>query len=142
MAFHQGQIIIIVALVKGQIWRLDDLSFPVAVRLPQLLQRPSRTRMRGDIEMNKAAAVVLDYYEYIQEAKPRGDGNEEVTGYESPRMQARRKVDQRRSPLGRPRGRHGRYFLTVRGETRIPSFRSSSLAMRSSPHNGFSPAIR
>lgn len=44
--------------------------------------------MCGDIEMNKAAAVVLDDYEYIQEAKPRGDGNEEVTGYESPRMQA------------------------------------------------------
>lgn len=42
--------------------------------------------MRDDIEMNKAAAVVLDDYEYIQEAKPRGDGNEEVTGYESPRM--------------------------------------------------------
>lgn len=60
----------------------------------------------------------------------------------SPRACRRRNVDQRRSPLGRPRGRRGRYFLTVRGETRIPSFRSSSLAMRSSPHNGFSLAIR
>lgn len=58
----------------------------ISHHLPQLLQRPSRTRMRDDIEMNKAAAVVLDDYEYIQEAKPRGDGNEEVTGYESPRM--------------------------------------------------------
>ena len=30
---------------------------------------------------------MLDDYEYIQEAKPRGDGNEEVTRNESPRVQ-------------------------------------------------------
>lgn len=34
------------------------------------------------------------------------------------------------------------YFLTVRGETRIPNFTNSSLAMRSSPHKGLSVAIR
>jgi len=34
------------------------------------------------------------------------------------------------------------YFRTVRGETRTPSFRGSSLAMRSSPHHGFSVAMR
>ena len=33
------------------------------------------------------------------------------------------------------------YLRTVRGETRIFSFTSSSLAMRSSPHSGFSCAI-
>lgn len=33
------------------------------------------------------------------------------------------------------------YFLTVRGETRIPSLISSSLAIHSSPHTGFSAAI-
>jgi hypothetical protein len=38
--------------------------------------------------MHKAAAVVLDDYEYIQEAKLRGDGNEEVTANDSPRVQA------------------------------------------------------
>jgi hypothetical protein len=54
----------------------------------------------------------------------------------------RRKVDHRRSPLGLPFGRHGQHFLTVLGETRIPSFRRSSLAMHSSPHKGFSFAIR
>src|SRR6266851_4320578 len=34
-----------------------------------------------------------------------------------------------------------RYFPTVRGDTRIPSFIFSSLAMRSSPQMGFSAAI-
>jgi len=53
----------------------------------------------------------------------------------------RRKVDQRKSPFGRPRGRRGKYLLTVRGDTRIPSFNINSLAMRSSPHEGFSSAI-
>jgi hypothetical protein len=33
------------------------------------------------------------------------------------------------------------YFRTVRGETQMPSFTNSSLAIRSSPHAGFSPAI-
>lgn len=60
----------------------------ISHRLSQLLQCPSRGRMRGDIEMDKAAAVVLDDNEHIQEAKPRGDGNEEVTGNESPLVQA------------------------------------------------------
>jgi len=35
----------------------------------------------------------------------------------------------------------GMYFLTVRGETRIPSFTNSSLAIRSSPQSRFSVAI-
>jgi hypothetical protein len=34
------------------------------------------------------------------------------------------------------------YFRMVRGDTRRPSFSRSSLAMRSSPHEGFSRAIR
>jgi len=38
-------------------------------------------------------------------------------------------------------GDFGRYFPIVRGETRRPSFSRSSLAMRSSPHEGFSRAI-
>ena len=34
------------------------------------------------------------------------------------------------------------YFPTVRGDTRSPSFNSNSFVMRSSPHAGFSRAIR
>jgi len=52
-----------------------------------------------------------------------------------------KKVDQRWSPRGCPRGRFGMYLRTVRGETRIPSLSSSSLAIRSSPHRRFSIAI-
>ena len=33
------------------------------------------------------------------------------------------------------------YFLTVLGETRIPSFTNNSSAIRASPHSGFSVAI-
>ena len=40
-----------------------------------------------------------------------------------------------------PRGLMGMYFRTVRGETRVPSFTNSSLAIRSSPQSGFSVAI-
>jgi hypothetical protein len=42
----------------------------------------------------------------------------------------------------RPGGRRDRYVLTVRGDSRIPSFTRNSLAMRSSPHGGFSFAFR
>ena len=53
-----------------------------------------------------------------------------------------RNVDQRRSPHGRPGGRGERYFRTVRGETCIPSFSRSSLAMSTSPQVGFSLPMR
>ena len=39
-------------------------------------------------------------------------------------------------------GRGGRYLFTVRGDTRMPSFNSNSLPIRSSPHEGFSLAIQ
>ena len=52
-----------------------------------------------------------------------------------------RNVDQRWSPRGCLGGTSGMYLRTVRGETRIFSFTNSSLAIRSSPHSGFSCAI-
>ncbi len=42
---------------------------------------------------------------------------------------------------GRPGDRFGKYLRTVRGEIRIPSLSSSSLAIRSWPHSTFSRAI-
>jgi hypothetical protein len=39
------------------------------------------------------------------------------------------------------RGRDGMYRRTVRGDSRMPSFSRSSLAMRSSPHVRFAAAI-
>ena len=44
--------------------------------------------MPGDVEMNEVATTVLNDYEYVQEPKSCGDGNEEVTGNESPRVKA------------------------------------------------------
>ena len=49
-------------------------------RLTQLLQRPSRSRVRGDIAMNQASTAMLDDHEYIQLSKGYGDGEEKVTG--------------------------------------------------------------
>ena len=61
---------------------------------------------------------------------------------ETKRSQARtavawflRNVDQRRSPRHRPGGRFGKYLRTVRGEIRIPSLSSSSLAIRFAPQH-------
>lgn len=52
-----------------------------------------------------------------------------------------RNVDQRWSPRGCPAGNFGMYLWIVLGETRMPSFTKSSLAIRSSPQMGFSCAI-
>jgi len=49
---------------------------------------------------------------------------------------------ERRDDRGWPGGRFGMYLPTVLGDTPIPSLTNSSLAMRYSPHRGFSVAIR
>jgi hypothetical protein len=46
----------------------------------QLLQRPSGTWMGGNVAVDEAPAVVLDYNKYIQQTKGRGYGDEEITG--------------------------------------------------------------
>src|SRR6478672_12422738 len=51
------------------------------------------------------------------------------------------KVSQRCFGSGVRTGPSRKYFSTVRGDTRIPSFSFNSLAMRSSPQVGFSAAI-
>src|ERR1022692_143643 len=85
-------------------------------RLAQLLQRPGRTWMCGDVAMDQAPAAVLNHHEHIQQSKRRGDGDEEIARYDPLGVQAQ-EGDQRKSPRGPPRGRRGRYLLTVRGET-------------------------
>ncbi len=59
-------------------------------RLSQLLQRPSRSRVRGDIAMNQAPTAMLDDHEYIQLSKRCGDGEEKVTGNDPLGMQAKK----------------------------------------------------
>src|SRR6266404_6354549 len=85
-------------------------------RLTRLLQRPSRSRVRGDIAMNQAPAAMLDDHEYIQLSKRCGDGEEKSQAM-IPWACRRRKVDHRISARGRRVGRVGRYLFTVRGET-------------------------
>src|SRR6267378_6130519 len=57
-------------------------------RLTQLLQRPSRSRVRGDIAMNQASTVMLNDHEYIQQSKGDRDGEEKVTGNDPLGVQA------------------------------------------------------
>ena len=59
-------------------------------RLTQLLQRPSRSRVRGDIAMNQASTAMLDDDEYIQLSKGYGDREEKVTGNNPLGMQAKK----------------------------------------------------
>ena len=97
-------------------------------------------RACGDVHVRQSARAVLDDDKHVQHPKRCRDGDEEVAG-EDGRGLILRNVDQRRSPRGRPGGRFGKYLRTVRGEIRIPSLSSSSLAIRSSPHSTFSRAI-
>ena len=48
-------------------------------RLTQLLQRPSRSRVRGYIAMDQSAAAVLDHDEHVQLAKRCSDSDEEIS---------------------------------------------------------------
>ena len=109
--------------------------------LPQLLQGPCRTRVRRDVDAHQSAAAVLDDHEHVEQSECRRDRDEEVTGDDRVRV-----IAQEGRPTliatRRPGGRFGMYFRTVRGETRMPSFSSNSLAMRSSPQSGFSVAMR
>jgi hypothetical protein len=59
-------------------------------RLTQLLQRPSRSRVRGDIAMNQASTAMLDDHEYIQLSKGYGDGEEKATGNDPLGMQPKK----------------------------------------------------
>jgi len=85
------------------------------------------------------ARTGFDDDEHVQYPEGGRDCDEEIARENRRRMI--RNVDQRRSPRGCPRGRFGRYLLTVRGETPTPNLSNNSLAIRSSPHKEFSLAI-
>ena len=51
----------------------------ILVLRSQLLQRPGRSRMRGDLAMNQTSTAMLDDHEHVQLSKRRRDGEEEVT---------------------------------------------------------------
>ena len=89
----------------------------VSERFSQLLARPLRARMGSDVRVNQPAAVVFDDDEYVQNSERARHGHEEVARHDGPRMISK----ECGPPLiasGRPGVRRGRYFLTVRGETR------------------------
>jgi hypothetical protein len=109
--------------------------------LAQLLLRLLSRRIRSHIHMSQSPCPVLDDHKHVQHAEGRGHRDEEVAGDDGLGV-----VLQERRPASvasrMPGACFGMYFLTVRAETRMSSLRSSSFAIRSSPHRGFSMAIR
>src|SRR5260370_34265075 len=110
-------------------------------RLPKLLQGPLRRRVGGDVVMKDSPGAQFHDHKYIKDAEAGRDDHEESHATIALAW-LRTNVSQRCFGSGSRRGPPlFRYFPTVRGETRIPSFIFSSLAMRSSPQMGFSAAI-
>ena len=100
---------------------------------PELLLRPLGCGMLRHIPMHDASRPYVQHHEDVQQAKSYGDGNEEITASTARawfRIKIVQRCDVRRVPV--PFG-GGMYRLTVRGDTRMPTFRRSSAAIRSSP---------
>jgi hypothetical protein len=109
--------------------------------LPQLLQCPLCCGMFGYVEVNEPSRADLECDKYIEDTEACCYGNKEVAGYDAVGM-----IVEMGGPSLTldPPGQGGclTYLPTVRGESRIWSFSSSSSAIRSSPQVGFSAAIR
>ena len=117
------------------------VAFGISDDLSQLLQRPACARACGDVHVRQSACAVLDDDEHVQHPKRRRDGDEEVAGEDPPCDDSSGMSTSAGRRGGRPGDRFGKYLRTVRGEIRIPSLSSSSLAIRSWPHSTFSRAI-
>src|SRR4029450_9214849 len=138
----QGSDQIVEVLGEDPISVMDQIAMPSSIPhdLPQLLHGPVGGRIRCHIDMRQPPRAVLDHYEYVQHPERRCDCDEEVARENRLCMvlqEGRPALIARGGPGG-----HAGMFLTVLGETRMPNFTNSSLAIRSSPHNGFSLAIR
>src|SRR5215472_17707542 len=101
--------------------------------LAELLQRPFRSRMSGHVVVADTTASDLHQQEYVQVSKS-GCDHDEKSQATMTLAWLWPKVSQRCFGSGVRTGPPSRrYFSTVRGETRMPSFSCSSSAMRSSP---------
>ena len=81
----------------------------------QLLQSSSGSRMCGDVVMNQAVSTVLDYHEHVRQAEGGSDDDHKIASEDA---------------------------LGVQAQEGRPSFSKSSLAIRFSPQQGFSIAMR
>jgi hypothetical protein len=109
--------------------------------LPELLSGPFRRWVRGDVVMKNSSATQFHHHEHVQCAEGGGDHDEEVAGNDYLSMIA----DEGQPTLLRMgcawRSPGTQVLPHSAGETQMPSFRFSSLAMRSSPQVTFSAAI-
>jgi hypothetical protein len=104
---------------------------------PQLLQRPVCARVCGRVHVSQTLRTVLDDNKHVQHPERRSDSHEEVAR-ENRLCVVLQEGGPARIATRLPGGRFGMYLPAVLGETQIPSLTNSSLAIRSSPHNGFS----
>jgi len=109
-------------------------------KLAELLNRPLGSGMAGHVHIENAPRTDFHGNEDIQDAERCSYRHEKIAGYDPLRVVTDEGCPTLAElPRGLPRFR---YLPTVRGETRMPNFSDSSLAIRSSPHVGFSRAIR
>ena len=101
------------------------------------IQRENWQIVVRDVHMRQTARPVLDDNKHVQHPERRGDRNEGVT-CENRRCMVLQEGGPALITRGRPGGRFSIYLPTVLGDSRIPTLTNSSLAIRSSPHNGFS----
>jgi hypothetical protein len=90
-------------------------------RLPELLSRPFRSRMRRDSEMQNSAAVMRQHQKYVQDLKPNCWYRKEVNRYEILDVI----VEEGFPGLGCGFGLRTKYLLTLVSPISVPSFRSS-----------------
>src|SRR5262245_52848207 len=107
----------------------------------ELLRRPVRRRMLGDVPVQNSPRSDLHDHEHVEKLEASRHGHKEVAGEHGACMISRERAPRlgTRAILRSGTGAHIR--RTVRGETRIPSFTKSSEAIRSSPHMRLAAAI-
>jgi hypothetical protein len=106
-------------------------------RLPELLQGPPRCRVSGGVLLQNSSCD----HKYVKHAKS-GVTTTKKSHATITFTWLWTKVSQRCLGSVVRTGPSRRYFPTVRGDTRIPSFRCNSLAIRSSPKIGLSACHR
>ena len=99
----------------------------------QLQACPVSRWLLGDIGVDQSPRSVFDQHEDIQHTKVHGYDGTKITGNNGVCVILRERSPRLVSSWSTVSGPLGMYFLIVRGDTEIPSFTSSPLAIRSSP---------
>ena len=102
-------------------------------RIPELLSSPFGRRMRSDVDVDEAPAIMSQQQEHVEDLEPNGRHGEEVHG-----DQVLDAVLQKGAPVCEGGvWRRPVYLATLVSPISMPSL-SNSPWIRGAPHNGFS----